>query len=299
MVKMFQHNVKEWAVLLAAATGMVVSGAALAADKYRVAVGGVVVSPSIGAKAADTVMKTSLVTDIETVLSEGGKFEVPVRKSSSLEAVLREQEFAVSDMAAKTGAAQAGGMFVAQSIIELEVQQFSFGRSAKAVPNLEGKYRISDHASIGLLVRLIDTTKGTLNKTFRVKASQSTPQQMANGIGSPSTALLEKVIKQAASDVANQVADDLFPMTVLSVKGKRIWVNRRNDSGIKMGERFIVFEPGEELKDPVTGEDLGSAESEVAEAKVVRINPKNTVLELTKGDIEYVQTGFILRRPQS
>ena len=115
----------------------------------------------------------------------------------------------------------------------------------------------------------------------------------------PSTALLEKVIKQAASDVANQVADDLFPMTVLSVKGKRIWVNRRNDSGIKMGERFIVFEPGEELKDPVTGEDLGSAESEVAEAKVVRINPKNTVLELTKGDIEYVQAGFILRRPQS
>lgn len=75
MVKMFQHNIKEWAVLLAAATGMVVSGAALAADKYRVAVGGVVVSPSIGAKAADTVMKTSLVTDIETVLSEGGKFE--------------------------------------------------------------------------------------------------------------------------------------------------------------------------------------------------------------------------------
>lgn len=49
----------------------------------------------------------------------------------------------------------------------------------------------------------------------------------------------------------------------------------------------------------MTGEDLGSAESEVAEAKVVRINPKNTVLELTKGDIEYVQAGFILRRPQS
>ena len=60
-----------------------------------------------------------------------------------------------------------------------------------------------------------------------------------------------------------------------------------------MGERFIVFEPGEQLIDPQTGENLGSAEMEVGEAKVVRINPKVTVMEVIKGDASYITQGFI------
>lgn len=96
--------------------------------------------------------------------------------------------------------------------------------------------------------------------------------------------MLDNAIERAAGSLANQLSDTVFPITVIQVKGKRIWVNRGNDSGMKMGERFIVYEPGEELIDPQTGENLGSAEMEVGEAKVVRINPKVTLLDITSGD---------------
>ena len=104
-------------------------------------------------------------------------------------------------------------------------------------------------------------------------------------------------MEKAAGSLANQLSDTIFPITVIQTKGNRIWVNRGNDSGMKMGERFIVFEPGEDLIDPQTGENLCSAEMEVGEAKVVRINPKVTVMEVTKGDPSYIGQGFILRRP--
>ena len=74
-------------------------------------------------------------------------------------------------------------------------------------------------------------------------------------------------------------------------------MNRGNDSGLHVGDVFDIFEPGEELVDPQTGESLGSTETEVGKARVVRINPKVTIVEMTDGDPSYIQPGFILRAP--
>ena len=145
--------------------------------------------------------------------------------------------------------------------------------------------------------KAINGTRGVVTGAFPIKASTSTAQKVANGKGGFSSVVLDQAIEKAAAQLANSLSDTIFPITVLQVKDKRIWVNRGNDSGIKMGERFIVFEPGEDLVDPQTGENLGSAEMEVGEAKVTRINPKVTVMEITKGDPASIGQGFILRRP--
>lgn len=281
-----------------AASLILSSGSALAEAlaKYRVSVADLAVSDSLSASAKKTVLESSLLDQIENAIRSGRKFELLSRRADVLAEVRKEQEFAKSGLAAGD-AAEEGQLSNAQSVVRVKVESFSFGRNATKIPNIEGKYKVSDSASLTLSVQIIDTTRGAVTSSFPVKASASSGTTVRNGVGGASRAILDQAIERAAGSVANQLSDTIFPITVVQVKGKRIWVNRGNDSGMKNGETFIVYEPGEELIDPQTGENLGSAEMEVAEAKVVRINPKVTMLDITKGDPSAVEQGFILRRP--
>ena len=267
-----------------------------AVAKYRVSVTDLAVSDSLSEQQKKTVLTSSLIADIENAIRNGRKFELLTRRADALAEIRKEQAFAKSGLAAGDAAAE-GQLSNAQSIVKVTVESFSFGRSATKIPNLEGKYKVQDSASIALNVQILDTTKGTVTGAFPVKASSASGTSIRNGVGGASKSILEQTMAKAAGNLANQLSDTIFPITVIQVKGKRIWVNRGNDSGMKMGERFIVFEPGEDLIDPQTGENLGSAEMEVGEAKVTRINPKVTVLEVTKGDPAQIAQGFLLRRP--
>ncbi len=264
--------------------------------KYRVSVADLSVSDAVSAQNKKTVLQSSLLADIENAIRNGRKFELLTRRADALAEIRKEQEFAKSGLAAGDAATE-GMLSNAQSVVKVNVESFNFGRSATKVPNLEGKYKVRDSASIELTVQILDTTKGTVTASFPIKASTASGTSVSNGIGGASRAILDQTLEKAAGSLANQLSDTIFPITVLQAKGKKIWVNRGNDSGMKVGERFIVFEPGEELIDPQTGENLGTAETEVAEAKVSRVNPKVTILTITKGEAEMVGPGFILRRP--
>ena len=135
--------------------------------------------------------------------------------------------------------------------------------------------------------------------SFNVEAKASSGTRVANSVGAPSRDILDKALDRAAADLANQLSDTIFPITVIQAKGKQLFVNRGKDGGLKTGDQFVIFRPGEALIDPTTGENLGSAEEEVGTAKVVRVNPKFTVMEVTKGDAALMEPGFILRRPVS
>lgn len=283
-------------VLVASCFCMASPALAEAVAKYRVSVADLAVSDSLSEQQKKTVLTSSLIADIENAIRNGRKFELLTRRADALAEIRKEQAFAKSGLAAGDAAAE-GQLSNAQSIVKVTVESFSFGRSATKIPNLEGKYKVQDSASIALNVQILDTTKGTVTGAFPVKASSASGTSIRNGVGGASKSILEQTMAKAAGNLANQLSDTIFPITVIQVKGKRIWVNRGNDSGMKMGERFIVFEPVEDLIDPQTGENLGSAEMEVGEAKVTRINPKVTVLEVTKGDPAQIAQGFLLRRP--
>lgn len=274
------------------------NASAQAVAKWRVAVAELQLSDALSPSAAKTVQQSSLRTDIEDAIRNGRKFEVVTRNASKMAAIRKEQQFAQSGLAAGDAAAS-GQMSNAQSLVVVEVQDFSFGRSSNKVPNIENKYRISDHASIELNVQIIDTSKGTMTGSFNVSASASSGTRISNSVGTASRDILDKALDRAAADLANQLSDTIFPITVIQAKGKQLYVNRGKDGGLKVGDLFVIFQPGEALIDPTTGENLGSAEEEVGLGKVVRVNPKFTVVEVTKGDAALMGPGFILRRPVS
>lgn len=277
--------------------GVVSLGAnAQALAKWRVAVADLQISETLSSTLAKTVQESSLRTDIEDAIRNGRKFEVVTRNAAKLNAIRNEQKFAKSGLAAADAAAE-GKLSNAQSLVIVEVQDFSFGRSSSKVPNIESKYRISDHAAIDLNVQIVDTTKGTVTGSFNVSASASSGTRISNSVGSANRKVLDKVLARVAADLANQLSDTIFPITVIQVKGKQLYVNRGKDGGLKVGEKFVIFCPGEDLIDPTTGENLGSAEEEVGTAKITRVNPKFTVMQVISGDAALMAPGFILRRP--
>ncbi len=266
-------------------------------SKHRVAVSpNIDVMQTIPEQQRDLLLRSSLVQKILDSINNSRKFEVVTRDANALSDIRQEQQFAKSGLAAGD-AAQEGVFSNAQSLIRLTVNDFSFGRSSSKVPNLSNKYRISDSGRLDMSVRIIDTSKGTIRGSYPVQVKVSRGYGMSNGVGSANRALLEELFQKAGGEVADKLTDTVFPLEVITTKGKRLYVNRGQDGGMKVGNIFIVFQPGEELIDPKTGENLGSAEEEVGRCKIARVNPKSSTCEVIEGDATSMGQGFILRRP--
>lgn len=264
--------------------------------KYRVAVGELIIGPNVSKSQAKLVKESTLFSDIENSIRNTRKFEVLTRRKTHMEAIIKEQEFAQSSMAAGDGA-QTGMMKSAQSLINVDVLKFYFGRSAKPVPNMENKWHVSDYCTIELSVQIIDTQTGSINSSFPVTASTGSGTFMSSSRYGASPSIMNKTLEKASVSLTNKFVDTVFPAMVIKVEGKQIWVNRGDDAALKQGQIFEIFQPGEALIDPITGENLGSAETKIGKAKVTRINPKFTVMDIISGDPAQIQPLFILREP--
>lgn len=266
-------------------------------DKYRVALSELVVSNAVSAKNTQIILDSSLIKEIENAIRNSRKFEVLTRDSNVMAKIRTEQEFAQGDLANDDGAAREGGFKTAQSLIIVEVNDFKLGHSAKKMPRVD-KYEVSDSASLFLTVQLIDTTTGSVNTSFIVKATSSTGTKISNSAGGTNMGLLPGLITKASEQVAVKLFDAIFPMTVIAVKDKQVYINRGQDSGISIGQVFEIFEKGESLIDPDTGEDLGTTETKLGSAKVISIKPKVSILELKSGNFENVKKGNLVRKSQ-
>jgi hypothetical protein len=266
-------------------------------DKYRIAVSELTVSKSVNANNAKMIRESNLISEIENSIRNSRKFELLSRDSNVLAKIRDEQNFSQSDLAAQDMAVVEGGLKTAQSLVLVEVTNLSIGHSAKKLPRVE-KYEVRDSASLSLNVQLVDATTGSINISFPVQVSSGSNAKISNSAGGSGSYLVPALIKKSAGIVSNKMFDALFPMSVVIVKGNDIYVNRGQDSGIEVGQQYEIFEKGEELIDPDTGEDLGTTESKIGVAKVVKVKPKVTIMQMKSGKSSDVKKGFIARKPQ-
>ena len=88
------------------------------------------------------------------------------------------------------------------------------------------------------------------------------------------------------SEVAQRVA---------RVEGKRLFINRGNDGSLRPGDTLAVLAPGAALRDSDTGEDIGTADTEVARATVTTVDARYSEAEVA-GDATAVREGMRLRQ---
>jgi len=242
---------------------------------------------------------STLWDEMENAIQKSRKFDLVSRKKETLKDIREEQEFAKSDLTAGNAAAE-GQIKNANFLILPTVQDFKFYRSSKPVPNLEDKYIRRDSGMLEVNAQVIDTSSGAIKTTFYLKASFVTGKKVVNRKGgSPNSVHFTKMAKKVSAQMTDQLVDAVFPMRVLNIQGKQIFINRGKDGGLKKGQVLQIFRPGMVLIDPDTGENLGSAETMIGKIKVTRINPKFTIAEIvSKEEGESVERGDIIRNQQ-
>lgn len=269
-----------------------------AAEKSTVAIREARVAENVSESVRKYLDLDKLLAEMEASFLATRKFKVVTRNKASMEAILDEQKFADSEVAAGDSA-ESGNMQNADYLILPEVYRFAFYASTNKVPNLQNKYFRRDHGTLEINTQIVDTTTGQVTATFYMKDSFSTNERMVNGGGGvPNTKHFSDLAKGVSAQMADQFLAMVFPVEVISVKGETVYLNRGQDGGFKKGDVLNVYFKGEALIDPHTGEQLGSAEEYIGKITVDRINPKFTIAKAVKDKLEgELSVGCIVRKP--
>ena len=116
--------------------------------------------------------------------------------------------------------------------------------------------------------------------------SNISDQQMIALISAASDKLIEKLIA------------NIYPIRVAKVVNTTTAVVNRGEDSIKKGEVFSIFQMGEELKDPQSGESLGAMEIDVGLGKIIDVKPKFSFFKLDSGTLE-PNGEYILRKAEA
>jgi len=239
-----------------------------------------------------------LYKELEAAIQGTRMFLVLSRDKEILQTILEEQDFANSNKAAGDAAFE-GELKNADLIFFPEVLAFSFYRTLKEVPNLPGKYKRSDRGSIKMHIRVVNSRTGTKEKIIRNQVSFQTGSELTSDKSKiPANGNLTQMILDISAKSADSLVDHLFPMKVIKRNGLKVYLNRGDDGSLKKGMVLNIYNPGEALIDPDTGENLGSAEEYVGQIKIERVNPKFSIAIIQKSDLaDEIESGFIVRKP--
>lgn len=104
------------------------------------------------------------------------------------------------------------------------------------------------------------------------------------------------LFKESGFAITNQIMEIIYPIRVLRASSRNQIILNQGGIGMQVGEQFDLFQTGEVLIDPYTGESLGAEEIFAGQIEVIRVQPKFSIARLISGDFELVEPGAICRR---
>jgi len=236
---------------------------------------------------------------IDTEFSENkmlsSKFSVVERDKLNL--VLKEQGLAASGAVDPASAAKVGKILGVKYILLGGIDKFNIDKTGGAVGKFGvGGNMVSSKATINM--RLIDSTTAervlSLSAESEVKKGggflkgTSLSRDSEWGIASETIQKAAKSVVEkfttgdylARLGTANNPTGKLEGL-VIKVEANRAWINLGSEGGIKVGDKFAVFNIGEALVDPATGAKLGADEKRIGDGAVVEVQPKFAIITFT------------------
>jgi len=236
---------------------------------------------------------------IDTEFSENqllsAKFSVVERDKLNL--VLKEHGLATAGAVDPTTAAKVGKLLGVQYVVMGGIDKFNIDVTKAAVgPFSVGGHMVQSFATISL--RFVDTT--TAERVVSISADgdvksgggflkgTSLTRDSEWGIASETIQKAAKAVvgKLGSGDYLSRIASAAAPAgglqgKVIKVEGTKAWINLGALSGIKVGDRFMVFTVGEALIDPDTGAKLGADQKQTGDGAVVEVQSKYAVINFT------------------
>jgi len=97
--------------------------------------------------------------------------------------------------------------------------------------------------------------------------------------------------------MAERILETIYPFKVAALNGPDEVILNRGGEALLVGEIVELFNPGDEIKDPATGESLGVTERKVATAEIIRVLPKVSYARIVQ-KTEPVVADAVCRKPQ-
>ena len=234
---------------------------------------------------------------IDTAFSDNellsSKFTVVERER--LDMIMKEQGLGASGAVDAQTAAKIGKILGVRYIITGGIDKFAMNTTRGGAMGIGGS---STKADATISVRFVDATTaervvsvsadGTVRKGGGFIRGASLSRENEWGIASEAIEAAAKAVveKLTTGGALAKVSDAAasgggVDMRVIKVDGARAYINVGRTSGIKVGDKFTIFRPGDELIDPVTKMSLGSTEKQVGTGVVAEVQDRFAIITVT------------------
>jgi hypothetical protein len=224
--------------------------------------------------------------EMETALAATGLFTVPTVDKKELDPVI--QEFIRTRRSS-------GRLTSAQFILSPTIESITLDERRRLAPNMRGKDLVTVAGKVSMNVIVFVAKDGSVQARLPIEVTYNgashleDPQEndrlsygrdAVHGSGqSPEFVALSKEIGRA---FAQRVLDQVNPVLVAQASGGRIYLTRGQDAGYQVGETLRIIRRGSEIRHPITKELLGREEQEIGQARVVEVQPKLSIAEVTQ-----------------
>lgn len=246
---------------------------------------------------------------LTTVLVNTNRFVVLER--AQLQAIQQEQDLGASGRVNKETAAAQGSLMGAQAMITGDISGFSYSAEAlggnilNIIKGLNaGMTRVKAQVNIDL--RLVDAAtgevlaaargKGTATQTgvFTDLVKDEKKINLNASIATPLGQASRGALQDAVADLLILMPKVAWARRVIEVREGQVFINAGKADGIKPGDVFEVFKPGEALIDPESGRNLGAPERHVGEIEVQVVEERYAIAKVRMG--EGFARNYVIRR---
>ena len=246
---------------------------------------------------------------IDTEFSENkalsDKFSVVERDKLNL--VMKEQNLGASGALDPTTAAKVGKILGVKYIILGGIDKFAINNTGGSFRGIGGNVR---QATATINMRFIDSTTaervisisadGEVRKGGGFALGASGGRDAEWGIASEAIQKTAKAVvaKLTTGEYLARIGTAAAPVggleaKIMKVDGTKAYINQGSASGLKVGDKLNVYDPGDALIDPDTGAKLGSTEKQVGTATVLEVQEKFAIVQATSA----VTNKNTLRKP--
>jgi curli biogenesis system outer membrane secretion channel CsgG len=214
----------------------------------------------------------SLTSMLTTALHETGRFILLERQDFG--DIVNEMKIGEEFGNEKT-AVKKGNVLGAQMIVRATITEFVDNGSSKAGGVSISGFSVggsTKESKVTLDLKFFDPSTSRVLHVAKASGSSKSEAMMAGvtfgsvGLfgGGSNTQPIEKATRDAILRAVKAIVDKMDKMPwearVAKVDAGKITISRGSQDGVNIGDIFAVYKPGEEIKDPETGESLGRDE---------------------------------------
>lgn len=222
--------------------------------------------------------KDLLTTTVAEALVNSRRFDVLNRRNDTLfeseKAFIQGDDASAAEMARLSQASGADYLLIA------ELQGLSVRNNMQETIRMTGEVITRSAVSGTLRLEVVEFASRKVKWSGSQKFGAT-----YEGVSSIGSATLSRLIGEASHKLMDKLIASIYPIRVVKVMGDVAIINRGEDN-VSVGETYAVFQMGEELVDPQSGESLGSMEVEIGLGKISEVKPKFAFLKMATGTLD-------------